>query len=183
MADSPLSDRDYQELIERRVREAIRLERQSIRRWRLGIAVTALAALTGFVATTYRDLNGRFTPVEAVVEGYAERPYVDRLETPFVNADSLVIRGSAFGDSPGWVELFYKRTILEEADSDPRPTRSATVTLTGSSIEDWTDERIIVNTTEEQRAIILESMDATDFQDLVPYIRVRTADNRRSPLW
>ena len=93
---SPLSDRDYQELIAHRVREALRLERQGIRRWRFGIAITILAATLGLIGAQYRSFDTRFNVVEPLVEGYSQRPYVDGLETEFSQAERLVITGTAF---------------------------------------------------------------------------------------
>jgi hypothetical protein len=169
------SDRDYQELIAHRVREAIRLERQSIRRWRFGIAITILVATLGLIGAQYRSL-----------ERYSQRPYVDGLETEFSQAERLVITGTAFGSSRGSVELFYKLSISNSPAGDTASTaetRTATITLRDERIEEWTESQIIVTTALGQRQVFLDSVGADDFAELIPYIRVVTVDGRRSPLW
>lgn len=183
---SPLSDRDYQELIAHRVRDALRQERQSVRRWRLGIGITLLAALLGLLGVQYRNFDSRFEGFEPVVQGYAQRPFVDGLETEFSQANRLVITGTAFGSERGGVELFYKRSISDSLAGDADvtgETRSATITLQNERIEQWTKTQIIVTTTPEQRAVLLESIGADGFEGLIPYIRIATADGRRSPVW
>ena len=186
LGGSPLSDRDYQELIAHRVREALRIERQSVRRWRLGSAITISVGILGLVGAQYRGFDQRFDLVEPIAEGYAQRPYVDGLETEFSQAERLVISGTAFGSALGSVELFYKRSISDAfgtVDNLTEETRSATITLRDEQIEEWEENRIIVRTTMNQRDVFLESVGAEDFGGLIPYIRVVTADGRRSPLW
>ena len=59
-----------------------------------------------------------------------------------------------------------------------------TIVLEGEQIQQWTENEIIVTTTPAQRAALLsDAGNARDFNALTPYIRVVTADGRRSNLW
>ena len=165
-----LSDADYRELLERRVLNAIRLERQSAWRFWGLIATTILAAVVGVLLTYY------IRTVGPIVQQYEETPFVAGLTTPYSQAGRLTIAGRAFGDSPGGlarVELFY-RSGTED---------TSTIILQGEQVAGWTDGEITVTTTAEQRSALLAETSAQDFGALTPYIRVMTADGRRSNLW
>lgn len=184
-----LSDRDM-ELIVRRVMEEIRRQRVLARRWRIGLVATLVTALVASVAAMINEvemLGHGVRGVQERVDVVEDRPYIEGMATPFNDAEHLVINGSAFGDEPGFVELFYKRTIVEiipgAAQLDPGATRSPTVILSGDLVVSWTDEQIAVNTTPDQRRVILDRLRAEGFEDLIPYVRVVTAAGRRSSLW
>ena len=107
-----LQDRDYQELIERRVHDAIRFENEKSRRFWIGIAVGILgptvALLVWYLGTVVYQQEFRIVPI---VQQYEETPFVDSLATPFSEAERLTITGRAFGSEGaegGGVELFYR---------------------------------------------------------------------------
>ena len=165
-----LLDANYQELIQRRVLDAIRLERQSSRRY-WGVIVTAILGTVVTVLVAYF-----FRTVGPIVQEYEETPYIARLATAFSQAGRLTIMGRAFGDSPGGqarVELFYRGDTGD----------TSTVVLRGQQVAEWTNRQITVTTTEEQRSLLLTEANAQGFGELTPYIRVVTADGRRSNLW
>ena len=165
-----LSDAHYMELLERRVLNQIRLERQSFWRFWGVITATVSAAVVGTVLTHY------IRTVGPIVQQYEETPFVARLTTAYSQAERLTIVGRAFGDSPGElarVELFY-RSGTED---------TSTIVLQGEQVAEWTDREITVTTTPEQRGSLLAEASAQDFGELTPYIRVVTADGQRSNLW
>lgn len=119
-----------------------------------------------------------------LVEQVADRPYIDGLATEFGEVDRLVINGTAFGENAGSVELFYKRSVFgEDVQGAAGDSRSITITLVQERIESWREDQIIVTTTPAQQRALLASMELNTFDDLVPYIRIITAERRRSPLW
>lgn len=178
--ESPLSDRDYQELIESRVRENLRVER----RWRIGIGITIVVGLLAVFLQVSRQDN-RIAGFEPLAIEVSQRPYINNLATPFAQAQRLVIEGTAFGSSPGSVELYYRASAGTALDDQDQRTGTQTVTmiLQGERIEEWTESEIIVTTTQAQRRQLLESIGASNFGNLVPYIRVVTAGRQRSPVW
>lgn len=191
-----LSDRDM-ELIVRRVTAEIQRQRVLTRRWRMGLSATLIAAVIATGASLYRELLSLYgqiqsvdrgvIAVEARVDNVERRPYIEGLGTPPSDPERLVINGSAFGDTPGFVELFYKRIIAEVmadvAPPDPGATRSPTIILSDDLVTSWTDEQITVETSAEQRRVILEGLGVQGFRHLQPFVRVVTATGRRSPAW
>ena len=165
-----LSDEEYQELIGLRVRNAVRLEIISAVRFWGVIGATLLVGVLGLAATWLSIY------VSPIIQQYEETPFVESLTTPFAEAERLTIAGRAFGPSAGAegrVELFYR--------SDRVDTRTAV--LRGQQIQRWTDSEITVATTSTQRTEFLTDVGASTFDNLTPYIRVVTADGRRSNLW
>lgn len=103
-------------------------------------------------------------------------PVVVGMESPFSEPERLVIVGAAFGSDEGHVELYYQQRS-EETQSP------GIVKLGGDQIYEWTDSRIILRTTMQQQQEIKESLQIEDFDDVVPYIVVVTADGEQSNVW
>ena len=197
MTDSfRLSDRDM-ELIVRRITAEINRQRMVARRWRLGLVATVIAALLATLASIYTEMISLGSAVQMLDRGVGDvaervdvveaRPYIEDVATPPGEPGRLLIRGSAFGDRPGLVELFYKRIIAEvfadEVPAGPATTRSPTVILSGDRVVSWTDEQITTEISAEQRRVILDGLAAQEFRDLQPFVRVVTASGRRSFQW
>ena len=156
--------------------------------------VLAVPAVGGAVQYTVSYLEGLVDVRSAAVvatfdervgerlQPYDARPYVDRLTVSPVNPTSFVIAGTGFGPARGGVELFYKLEVTGSLDANVE-TRSATVTLSGEQIMSWSDQELAVQMTDAQRDTVLSSIGQTDFRDMRPYIRVLTADGRRTSLW
>lgn len=164
------------------------------RRW----VMMALAVLTAVASIQACIFNQRMAelvdqrvqettePIQEATDELAQRPYVAGLDTEFSQADRLVIDGTAFGSEAGSIELFYKvipSIGVPTEDGSLGETRTQTLYLRGESIEQWTDEEIIVRTTEQERQRMLERVGEPDFADMVPYIRVVRADHTRSSVW
>ena len=191
-----LSDRDM-ELIVRRITAEINRQRMAARRWRIGLVATLIAALLATVGSLYTEvlsldgaiqvLNRGVDAVENRVDAVEARPYIQAVATPAGDPGRLVIDGSAFGDTPGFVELFYKRIIAEVVSdlvpTGPGGTRSPTVILSDDLVVSWTDEQITVQTSAEQRRVILDGLAARGFRDLQPFVRVVTEGGLRSAPW
>ena len=152
-----------------------------------GVAAGLLGLAQRDLGIEQRDLGENLDVLDGQVEILTERPYIEGLETLFEEAERLIIVGRAFGESPGSVELFYELPISDsfedEMNERASQNRSTTITLRGDRIEDWTETQILVNTTPGQRRVLLASIGAEDFTNLIPYLRVVTADRRRSNLW
>ena len=186
-AKSPLSDRDYQELVAFRVRESLRADR----RWVIRMLITTLVAVVGSIAAAWNanraansaSQNATSANDAAVtsVEILEDRPYIDGLGASS-DEHELIIEGTAFGSLPGRVELFYKLVFTDDLGCNE--TRTPTITLDGDRIRSWTETEIVVTTIDEQRNVFRKSVcNADDFDNLVPYLRVVTNDRRRSPVW
>lgn len=181
--NSPLSDRDYQELVAFRVRESLRADR----RWVVRMLITALVAVAGSIMAAWNanqaanSASEDATSANVAVETFEARPYIDGLDGSS-DEQELIIEGTAFGLLPGRVELFYKLSLVDDVNCDE--TRTPTITLDGDRIRSWTETEIVVTTTDEQRLVFRTGVcNAEDFNNLVPYLRVVTNDGRRSPVW
>ena len=149
-----------------------RRKRWSRLKWIVGITLPSVLGVSS-QALNYLDIR-YINP----------NPAIERLLTPTGSANSLTFVGKGFGPAPGQVEVFYKRSIGVNSDPyDSAESRSDTVTLAGSLISAWADDAITVETTEVLRDRLLSSVEADSFTGLRPYIRVVTADARRSPVW
>lgn len=102
-------------------------------------------------------------------------PFVVGMETEFASVERLIIVGTAFGWNAGQVELTY--------ENRSGGTWSAVITLQEDRITEWTNSRITVTTTLEQQRTIREQLQVQNFSDVVPYVRVITAEGRPSPVW
>lgn len=151
----------------------VELSKRRQRRIVTAMAVlSAMASIPVYVLTQVKELK--------------QRPYVAGLATDFEQAKRLVIVGTAFGSDAGSVELFYKvNTDVEEliGEESTGETRTQTLYLSGESIEQWTDDQIIVSTTEHERQSLLDRVGKRDFENMIPYIRVVRADGARSSVW
>lgn len=177
----PLTDSDTKAVV------ALVLVELSKRRQRR--IVTAMAVLSAMASIPVYVLTQVWETTEnqgVTIEELRQRPYVAGLATDFHQADRLVIVGTAFGLDAGSVELFYKvNTDVEElmGEESTGETRTQTLYLSGESIEQWTDDQIIVSTTEHERQSLLDRVGKRDFENMIPYIRVVRADGARSSVW
>ena len=94
----------------------------------LAIFSAAMAAYTYYLGT-----------IQEVTDELIERPYVAGLDSEWSAADRLVIDGNAFGSIPGSVELYYK--VFRLGNGGTGETRTPTLSLSGESIEMWTETR------------------------------------------
>ena len=185
-----LTDEDTKVIVPRVLAE---LDRR--RRKRIATAVTmAFATLSAAASIQTCFLRERVTevvsqrvqettePIQETTNELAQRPYVAGLTTEFFEADRLVIVGTAFGNATGSIELFYKK-VPSGGEEPTGETRTQTLYLAGESIEQWTDEEIIVRTTEQERQRMLDRVGEPDFSDMIPYIRVVREDGTRSSVW
>ena len=181
----PLTDADTNVVVERVLIE--------LRKRRLKWIATALAMLSAGASMQTCFLNEKVMelvvqrvqettePIQETTEELAQRPYVEGLDSEWFQADRLVIIGTAFGSVAGSIELFYKvPNVGEESTGE---TRTPTLYLSDESIERWTDDEIIVRTTEQERQRLLERVNEPDFTEMIPYIRVVRADRTRSSVW
>lgn len=177
----PLTDNEMR-IVELLVQNEIR------KGWRRRIAMAlaifsaAMGACTYYLGYVAQETErGVEEFVQEATDELLDRPYVNGLDSDWSVADRLVIDGSAFGSIPGRVELYYK--VFGLGGDGTGETRTPTLSLSDESIELWTENMIIVTTTEEQRRVLLDRVDEPDFADLTPYIRVVRADLTRSPVW
>ncbi len=137
-------------------------------------ANNALSRVTQDDKEEQSDTEGQDTNALALI---SEGPIIFGLDTEFDEASRLEIIGTGFGSEKGSVELYYK-VFLEDAETRP-------VTLRGEQITEWTDTRITAMTNGDQRVQMLGSLEngRENFEGLIPYIMITTADMRVSPLW
>ena len=188
---SQLTDQQYQELIGLRVLDTLRTEHAHSRRWMWGIMVAVISVAIGILQIQYSGLSQDYSGLSEDVEPFSARPYIDGISSAYSDLDEIIVNGTHFGTVPGSVEIYYKRrsdgtsaagTPATVGTTSAR-TRSDTITFEGTQISSWIDQQIIVTPTPSQRNTFLTSIQADNFESLVPYIRVVIPDGRRSPVW
>ena len=187
----PLTDDDTKVVA---ARVLVELDRRRHRRIVTAMAVlSAVFSMLVYIITQVRGTQEtqetQQEDIEVVTERVDEvtrRPYVEGLATDFSEAARLVITGDAFGSDAGTVELFYMVNLdVEELmrEESTGEMQTQTLYLRGESIEQWTDDQIVVSTTKQERQSLLEHVGKRDFGNMIPYIRVVRADERRSNIW
>lgn len=172
----PLTDDDTRVVA---ARVLVEIDRRKHRRIVTAMAVlSAMFSMLAYIVTqvqgTRENRENQQEDIEVVAEQIdelAQRPYVERLATNFSEAARLVIIGNAFGSDAGTVELFYMvNPDVEElmGEESTGEMQTQTLYLRDESIEQWTDDRIIVSTTEQERQSLLEHVGKCDFESMIP---------------